>query len=341
MTTVKDNRSPLTFAETLALWGPHATGEPLLAGPLTLDDAKLFCESLAASHYENFTVVSFLLPKSMRQEMSIVYAYCRTADDLSDEIEGQQQSLALLEWWEEELRRGVAGETVRHPVLLATADLIRQHDLTLEPFLDLLVAFRRDQNNAVRVATFDALLNYCCYSANPVGRIILELATSVSGTHTPSEEMLQWSDSICTGLQLVNHWQDVARDLAIGRCYIPQEIFDSFGYRAPATLDEALLQEDDPQQRLAFRAMMKFLVDDAVTRLRSGQPLVAAVPREIRFDVSLFVLGGLAVADAIRKIDYNVWQTRPTVSRLAKMRLFVVALWQTAVIWHRRRLLGR
>lgn len=313
-----------TFEEALARWWPGATSPPL-----PVAEAARLCERIAASHYENFTVGSLLLPRAMRQPMAIVYAYCRTADDLGDEIGDPKHSLALLTWWEETLRRGVAGEEVAHPVVQATAHLIREHRLPLEPFCDLLVAFRRDQE-PTQYDTLDDLLDYCRYSANPVGRIVLALAAAVTGAPASSgpqaESMLAWSDSICTGLQLVNHWQDVARDLAIGRCYLPRDIAERHGYARPITLAEAMARDADASQRAAFRSMMAFLVDDAQQRLEAGWPLASAVPRGIRLDVRLFLLGGLAVARAIRTIDYNVWHKRPTISRVAKAWLVVMAL---------------
>ena len=206
------------FSRDLALYGPEAK----IPKPFRPAQGRKYCRRLARGHYENFTVVSWLLPRRLRQHFYNVYAYCRWADDLADEPGDPQKSLALLDWWEKELRDCYAGK-VRHPVFVALTETIRRFDIPIDPFVDLLVAFRQDQ----RIRCYDnlaQLTEYCRYSANPVGRLILYLGKC----HSP--ERAQLSDSICTGLQLANFWQDVARDYEMGRVYLPAAEQSRFGY---------------------------------------------------------------------------------------------------------------
>ncbi len=297
-----------TCADELRRFGPDNQ-----AAPLSLAEAFAYCRRLAESHYENFTVASFLLPKQLRAPFHVVYSYCRWSDDLGDEIggdeESRRQSLRLLDWWERGLDDCFAGNPPNHPVYVALLKIAGDFRLQKQPFADLLVAFRLDQKKQ-RYETFDELLEYCRFSADPVGRIVLQLAYGAVAKNGPDAEQLAWSDSICTGLQLANHWQDVARDFKLGRCYIPRSVADRFGVDR-----ENMLENDD------FRRMIRFLVDDARNRLLAGTPLIDSAPKLIRTDLKLFQRGGLAVLDAIEKIGYNVLRTRPVVSRWAKLRL--------------------
>ena len=284
---------------------------------MTESEAFAYCKRLAQSHYENFHVASLFLPKSLRQPFHVIYAYCRCSDDLADEHDGTPESrtiaLQRLDDWQRQLDqcfdqtgRPSTG-TIPHPVFIALRSLLRHYPLPKQPFADLLVAFRQDQTQQC-YATFEELLHYCRYSADPVGRIVLHLVC------TPTAEQCAWSDSICTGLQLANFWQDVRRDKEIGRCYIPQEIAQKFG------IDLADLQ-NSPE----FRRMIQELVTDARTRLDAGKPLVETVPNILRADISLFIRGGLAILDAIERIQCNVLELRPALSRWTKLRL----LWGT------------
>ena len=279
---------------------------------MTEAEAYVYCKQLAKSHYENFHVASFFLPKPLRQPFHVLYAYCRCSDDIADEHDGSPESrcnaLQRLDDWQCQLEQCFEqtepnGET--HPVFIALRSLLRHHALPREPFADLLIAFRQDQTQR-SYAAFDDLLNYCRYSANPVGRIILHLVC------TPTEEQLLWSDSICTGLQLANFWQDVRRDNALGRCYIPQDVAGRFGVKLAGL-------HDSPE----FRSMMKGLVADARNRFQVGKPLMGSVPRFLRADISLFIRGGLAILDAIEKIQYNVLEKRPVLSWWTKFCLLV------------------
>ena len=303
-----------SFSEDLRRFGPDS-----LRVQVGFKDSLSYCRRLAETHYENFTVASFLLSKRLRSSFHVVYAFCRWSDDLGDEIggsaEARQESLRLLDWWEEELDRCFDGtEPPTHPVYVALREIAKEFGLSKQPFADLLVAFRRDQVQS-RYETLQELLDYCRYSADPVGRIVLQLAHAASNGSSPSEQDIQWSDSICTGLQLANHWQDIARDSRLGRCYVPSEVASRFG------VDRECLSETT-----GFRQMMRFLVDDARCRLRFGEALINSVPRLIRTEIALFQRGGLAVLDAIEESQFNVLRRRPVVSRWTKLRLLLGAL---------------
>jgi squalene synthase HpnC len=283
---------------------------------MTESEAFAYCQRLARSHYENFHVASFFIPKSLRQPFFIVYAYCRCSDDIADEHDGSPESrkiaLQRLDDWQRQLDHcfeQTEPNDETHPVFVALRSLFRQYTFPREPFAALLIAFQQDQTQQC-YGTFDDLLRYCRYSANPVGRIVLHLVG------TPTAEELTWSDSICTGLQLANFWQDVRRDKAIGRCYIPQEIARRFG------IDLADLR-DSPE----FRRMIQELVADARNRFHVGKPLVESVPIQLRKDISLFLRGGLAILDAIERIQFDVLEHRPVLSRWTKLRLLWEAFW--------------
>jgi len=275
-----------------------------------------YCKRLAKSHYENFHVASFFLPKSLRQPFHVVYAYCRCADDIADEHDGSPESrynaLQRLDDWRQQLDQ-CFDQTMPNdntpPVFVAMRFLLRQYPLPKEPFADLLVAFRQDQMQQC-YATFGDLLHYCRHSANPVGRIILHLVCQ------PTAEQLLWSDSICTALQLANFWQDVRRDRDLGRCYIPQDVARKFGIDCTDT-------HDSPE----FRQMMQELVADARDRFQAGKPLVESVPRKLRTDILMFIRGGLAILDAIERLQFNVLEIRPTLSQWTKLRLLLGTLW--------------
>ncbi len=296
------------FSSDLALYGPEAQ----LPKPLTLRRGQKYCRRLARQHYENFTVASWLLPRRLRQHFYNVYSYCRWSDDLADETGDPKRSLALLEWWENELRGCFAGKT-RHPVFVALAETIRRFEIPIDPFIDLLAAFRQDQT-VRRYDDLGKLAQYCRYSANPVGRLILYLGKC----HTP--ERVQLADSVCTGLQLANFWQDVARDWDIGRIYLPQVDCRRFGY------DEEMFARRECND--AFRRLMAAEVDLAEGYLRRGLPLVKWLPPELQLDVCLFVHGGLAILKAIRQQNYDVWTARPEVSKKQKIKLVAVCWWQ-------------
>jgi len=283
---------------------------------MTESESFAYCQQLAQSHYENFHVASFFLPKSLRRPFHVVYAYCRCSDDLADEHDGTPESKAMalqrLDDWGRQLDQcfdQTEPNEETHPVFVALRSLLREFPLPKTPFADLLVAFRQDQVQSC-YATFDDLLRYCRYSANPVGRIVLHLVC------IPTMEQWVWSDAICTGLQLANFWQDVRRDKDIGRCYIPQDIARNFGV-------DLVDLHDSPE----FRRMMQTLVADARSRFHAGKPLIASVPKKLRADISLILRGGLAVLEAIERSQYNVLEKRSALSRRTKLRLLLETLW--------------
>ncbi len=278
------------------------------ARPYSLAEAFVHCRRLARNHYENFTVVSWLLPRDLRPHMYAVYAYCRGVDDLGDEAEGDR--LALLEDWEGELRRCYDGSP-RHAAFVALRETVRRFDIPQEPFLRLIEANRMDQRVS-RYRTYDELLGYCENSANPVGRLVLYLFGY------RDEERQRLSDATCTALQLTNFWQDVRRDLDKGRIYIPLEDMERFGY------SEGDLMETRYDGR--FRDLMAVLVDRTRELFREGLRLVPAVRGRLRLDLRLFSLGGLAVLDAIEAIGYDVLHERPKLSRIRKAWLAVRGL---------------
>ena len=297
-----------SFLADLQRFGPHA--QP--AEKLSPRKARRYCRRLAKRHYENFTVVSRLLPRPLRQHVCNVYAYCRWADDLADETGDPRQSLALLNWWEWHLRQCYAGQTF-HPVFIALAETIKKFDIPDDPFVDLLAAFRQDQQ-VFRYESHGELLNYCRYSANPVGRLVLYLCDC----HTPERTRL--SDWICTGLQLANFCQDVAGDWDRGRIYLPQVECRRFGY------DETMFAARQCNE--TFRRLMAVHVEQAEGLLRRGLPLVNVLPSEVRLPVAAFALGGLAILEAIERQNYDVWTARPTLSKMEKLRILVSCWWR-------------
>lgn len=284
------------FAEELARHGPSQRASAVAP---SLEESFAYCRSLARRHYENFVVASRLLPRPLRQHFANVYAYCRWADDLADETASSQQSLALLDWWQAELEKCYAGHAT-HPVFVALGQTIGQFEIPPGPFVALLSAFRQDQHVS-RYERFDDLLDYCQRSANPVGRLVLYLG----GVH--DEPRGQLSDSICTGLQLANFWQDVAADWRRGRVYLPLEDCRRYGY------DETDFAAGISNP--AFQRLMAFQVNRAKEWLRAGLPLVDRVPGWLAGDLWLIVQGGLKILEKIRAVEFDVWSRRPTVSR--------------------------
>jgi squalene synthase HpnC len=291
------------FAAELARWGPQSPGM-VIPG---LSFARAYCARVARSHYENFTVASVLLPRRLVPHFHAVYAYCRWADDLADETTGGQ--LELLDWWRNELLACYAGEA-RHPVFVALRDTIRRFNIPPQPFLDLLLAFEQDQRIS-RTETFADLLGYCRNSANPVGHLVLYLF----GCFTPERAAL--ADEVCTGLQLANFWQDVARDFDKGRVYLPAEDCRRFGYGDWAA------RRFTP----AFAELLRFQVERTRGYFARGEALLPLLPREARTDVALFLAGGRAVLDAIERAGFDVWRQRPEVTKWRKLTLLAQAAW--------------
>ena len=275
----------------------------------SLEEARAYCERLAKSHYENFSVATWFLPRRLRQHFYNVYAYCRISDDLGDEVGDPQQSLELLDQWEAELNACYAGAP-RHPVFVALAETVKTCGIPKHEFSDLLIAFRQDQT-VTRFETFDDILAYCHYSANPVGHLVLYLCGY------SDVERQQLSDCTCTALQLANFWQDVFVDYGKGRIYLPLEDLRRFG----VTGEDIAQGRATPQ----FLAMMKFEVERARDWFARGLPLVKMVNRELAIDLELFSRGGQEILNAIERQGFDVLKARPEISKSRKLMLVLRA----------------
>jgi squalene synthase HpnC len=273
-------------------------------------EATAYTHWLATHHYENFHVVSFLLPKGLHQDFYNVYSFCRWSDDLGDEMGDKQESLRLLGWWRGELDKMYGGEAV-HPVFIALRETVARHSLPQEPFDDLITAFERDQV-ITRFPTYEDVFDYCKYSANPVGRLVLYLC----GYSDPERQRL--SDYTCTALQLANFWQDVAVDMQIDRVYIPLEALDRHRY----SLDSLFAHRETPE----FRAVMREIVDRTRNLFHQGLPLVGMVNKRLSLDLDLFSRGGLRVLDKIEQQNYNVLARRPAISKMERIALLLSSL---------------
>jgi squalene synthase HpnC/squalene synthase HpnD len=276
------------------------------------EEAQRYTRWLATHHYENFNVVSWLLPRHLHQHFYNVYAYCRWSDDLGDEVSDAARALQLLDAWEDELRLiyASAGDPA-HPVLIALRETIRAKDIPIQPFSDLLRAFRQDQT-VHRYATWDGVYDYCVYSANPVGRLVLYLCGY------RDEQRQHLSDFTCTALQLANFWQDVSRDLEKGRIYIPIEELTAHGL----TVREIVERKFDDR----YVALMKSLIVRTRGLFEAGLPLARRVDDGLRVDIELFSRGGLAILDAIESSGYDTLERRPALSKAMKLKLVGRAL---------------
>jgi len=278
----------------------------------SLAEAQAWCKRLASTHYENFHVATLFLPARLRPHFQSVYAFCRTSDDLGDEVADPTTAVRLLSEWRAMLHECfVTPERSLHPVFVALQPTIGQCDLPMQPFDDLISAFEQDQvyTHHASLATLEA---YSRYSANPVGRLVL----LVSGYQ--SDELMLLSDEICTGLQLANFYQDIVEDAERRRRYIPADAMQRFG-----VTDEQLLAR---RYDACFRQMMEFLVDDARARLNRGGRIVSLVDRDLATTLRLFVRGGHAILDAIAAQDFDTLRSRPIVGRTTKLRLLGAAL---------------
>ncbi len=276
----------------------------------SLAEAQAWCRELAESHYENFHVATWFLPKPLIPHFHAIYAYCRVSDDLGDEVGDRDASLALLDWWDRELDACYEGR-VHHPVFVALAETIRACSIPKEPFADLLIAFRQDQM-VTRYRTMQDVLGYCRYSANPVGRLVLYICGHAD------EERFRLSDATCSALQLANFWQDIRVDWKKDRVYLPQEDMQRFGV-SDQTIAEGIAT---PQ----FKALLRHEVDFARSLFEEGLPLIDMVGRELALDLDLFSRGGLAILHAIEKQDFDVLRARPALSKSTKLSLVVRAV---------------
>jgi squalene synthase HpnC len=278
--------------------------------PPTLAEARAWCKHLAETHYENFHVATWFLPERLRPHFHAIYAYCRVSDDLGDEVGDTAQSLALLDLWGRELDACYEGRT-RHPVFVALAETIRASEIPKEPFADLLTAFRQDQTVS-RYANMTDVLNYCRYSANPVGRLVLYTCGY------SDEERFRLSDATCSALQLANFWQDVKVDFAKNRVYLPQNDMQRYGVN-DGTIEKGIAIPE-------FRALLKHEVEYARDLFRQGLPLIGMVDRDLAVDLDLFSRGGLEILNAIAYRDYDVLSARPSISKSTKLQLALRAV---------------
>lgn len=276
----------------------------------TRAEALDYTRWLATHHYENFHVVSFLLPKELHQDFYNVYAFCRWADDLGDEIGDPHESLRLLGWWRTELEAMYRGEA-SHPVFVALKDTVHRHEIPIEPFERLIRAFEQDQTTT-RYQSFEDVFGYCVNSANPVGHLVLYL----SGYRDQERQRL--SDFTCTALQLANFWQDVTVDLQKDRIYLPLELFDQYGY----TTEKLFALEFNAR----FEGIMREAVNVAEDLFRRGLPLIGKVERRLALDLELFSRGGKKVLKKIRAQGYNVLQRRPHVSKTERLGILLRSL---------------
>lgn len=275
----------------------------------TTSDAYDHCRQIGTNHYENFTVVSRLLPREKRKHVYALYAFSRYTDDLGDKLE--DGNLAALDQWEKELEKSIRNDKTDNLILIALRDTVHELGLSLEWLKKIIQANRMDQlNNSYQ--TYEDLLHYCDHSANPVGRIFLNIFDQ------NNERNNALSDKTCTGLQLTNFWQDVDRDEKMGRVYIPLEDMTRFNY-SRKELEDRVYNDN-------FAELMKFEVNRARKLLEDGLTLVPLLEGRIKIDVRLFNLGGLKILNKIEQIDYDVLHNRPTISKLEKVSLFSLSL---------------
>jgi squalene synthase HpnC len=263
---------------------------------------------MPVDHYENFPVASVLLPRRLRPAVEAIYAFARSADDLADEGDAApEQRLAALAAYEAALARIEQGADAHEPMFARLAAAIGQHQLPMRPFYDLLSAFKQDVLVS-RYASYDALLDYCARSANPVGLLMLSLYGQADADNVRD------SDAICTALQLINFLQDVAIDCHKERIYIPLEDLSRFAI-SPAALDH-------PDARPRWRAMMKMEVERARALMLSGAPLALRLNGRIGFELRMVVQGGLRILDAIEAVEYDVFRRRPQLVRRDWLAIF-------------------
>lgn len=302
---------------------------------LDYEQASQYVTQLAKQHYENFTVVSWFLPKRLREDFGHVYAFCRWADDLGDETGDTQHSLELLKWWQQEVDLCYQDKP-RHPVFVALRKTIERHDIPRQPFDDLIDAFIQDQT-VTRYDSWEQVLDYCKRSADPVGRLVLYMCGYRDA------ERQQLSDATCTALQLANFWQDVRRDvLERDRVYIPRDIASKAGL--DVDLMAKVIEQDEAQRKATvscracppnasinalqqpYRDTMWQLCEQTWALFSKGRELWPMLEKDIRLDVKLFTWGGESVLRMIEKRNYDTLRVRPEVSNLRKVGLMMRGL---------------
>lgn len=267
-----------------------------------LEESLRYTRSLTREHYENFSVASLLVPKRLRQDYCNVYAYCRWADDLGDETGDPELSLDLLRWWREQLAAMERGEAY-HPVFVGLKETAARHVLPRQDFEDLVRAFEQDQSKR-DYASYDDLLEYCRYSANPVGRLVLR----INGYRDP--DLFELSDAICTALQLANHWQDVARDWRIGRVYVPEDVMRANGSGRDALAADMARGAASPE----FRETVRDLTERAHGLFVAGLPLADRLSGRLGVEIEMFARAGIAVLAKIRLAGFDTISKRPVMT---------------------------
>lgn len=268
-------------------------------------------QKLASSHYENFPVISVFLPIELRKHVAIIYWFARTADDIADEgNSGSRERTSSLEEMENKLSF-VMENGSPEPLWAALKETIRQYELPVSLFVDLLSAFRQDITKT-RYADKNEILDYCRRSANPIGRLLLHLF-QVKG-----ERAYELSDKICSALQLVNFYQDVSRDIKINRIYIPQELLKKFD------IDEGNYLNGKPGE--GFNELLEEILIESENMLKDGQILLSYLPFRLRIEIGFTIAGGLEIIKKIRNIGYQVYRIRPVLTKIDYLRLFIYSI---------------
>ncbi len=257
---------------------------------------------MSVEHYENFPVASVLMPKRLRKPVAAIYHFARAADDIADEGDfSDQERLDKLDEFRTELTRIAAHENPLTPLFQNLAVVIAEQQLPMQPFYDLLDAFSQDVVQK-RYANYAELLDYCRRSANPVGILLLHLYAEATPVN------IAYSDGICTALQLINFWQDVAKDDAIARIYLPLDELEKFAV-SESNIHAKICDE-------AWRALLKFQVDRARTLMLQGAPLGSILTGRIGLEMRMIIQGGLRILSKIEAVDYDVFNQRPVLRPL-------------------------
>lgn len=268
-------------------------------------------ENIAKTHYENFPVGSFLVPKQFREEIKLIYTFARVADDLADEgTMKPDERIERIDDWQKQLHNAIRGKN-SDKFFTKLAKAIQKHNLSLQLLDDLIVAFRKDAENP-QYETFDELLEYCRYSANPIGRLMLQIF------ECSNEKTNRYSNYICTALQLSNFWQDISVDTRRNRFYIPQSELRHFG------LQNSDLRSLDKKE--IFRALMKTQVDRTRSLFEDGKPLLTMIAKEFRFELKLTWHGGMRILEKIETMNYDTRAHRPALTKFDKILITFRAL---------------
>ncbi|MBC3919468.1 squalene synthase HpnC [Undibacterium sp. CY18W] len=260
-----------------------------------------------SKHYENFPVASLLMPARLRPAVNVIYAFARSADDIADEGDASpEERLRQLAIYEAELDSIEKNSSSESQLFKALAGVIHQYDLPLQCFRDLLSAFKQDVVTT-RYADFPGLLDYCARSANPVGTLMLHLYGEAS------TDNLRDSDAICSALQIINFWQDVAVDWQKQRIYLPQDDLSRFGI-GEQQIANGVLNED-------WRNLMRFQIARARTMMLSGSGLAKRLPGRLGWELRLVVQGGLRILEKIEAVQYDVFHQRPKLGKTDWIRL--------------------